>query len=111
MESAQGAVEAQVYVYSGVHPDVVAIPIGQGHENYGRYATNVGVNPLKILSPGSDAQSGEIATHATRVRISKTGKREPLARLGGSERQAGRRLVGTVSAEVFRSTEGGGHVA
>ena len=111
VESPQGTVEAQVYVYRGVHPDVVAIPIGQGHENYGRYASGVGVNPLKILSPGSDGQSGEIATHATRVRISKTGKREDLPRLGGSERQAGRRLVGTVSAEVFRSTEGGGHVA
>ena len=112
VESSQGAVEAQVYVYRGVHPDVVAIPIGQGHKNYGRYATNVGVNPLKILNPGSDEQSGEMVTHSTRVRISKTGKREDLARLGGSERQLGRRLVGTVSADVFRRTEGGdGHVA
>jgi len=111
VESDQGSIEAQVYIYKGVHPDVVAVPMGQGHENYGRYATNLGVNPLKILSPGTDKVTGEIAAHATRVRISKTGKSSDLARLGGSETQVGRKLVSTVSADVFRRTEGGGNVA
>ncbi len=111
VESDQGSIEAQVYIYKGVHPDVVAVPMGQGHENYGRYATNLGVNPLKILSPGTDKITGEIAAHATRVRVSKTGKSSDLARLGGSETQVGRKLVSTVPADVFRRTEGGGNVA
>ncbi len=111
IESPQGVIETQVYIYKGVHPDVVAVPMGQGHENYGRYATGVGVNPLKILDPVFEEKSGEIATHATRVRISKTGRSEELPRLGGSEHQAGRRLVSTVTADVYRKTEGGGHVA
>lgn len=111
VESAQGAVEVQVYIFKGVHPDVVAIPMGQGHEAYGRYAKGVGVNVLKMLSPAVEDKSGEIAINATRVRITKTGKHAKLARLGGSEQQMGRKLVGTVAADVFRRTEGGTDVA
>lgn len=111
IESDQGAIEAQVYIFKGVHPEAVAVPMGQGHENYGRYASKRGVNPLKIVSAAADEKTGEIATHATRVRITKTGKSSQLPRLGGSDRQVGRRLVGTVTADVFRKTEGGGNVA
>ncbi len=111
IESDQGVIETQVYIFKGVHPDVVAVPMGQGHENYGRYATGVGVNPLKILSPTTDESTGELANHATRVRVAKTGAKAPFPRLGGSEQQAGRLLVGTVTADVFRKTEGGDHVA
>lgn len=111
IESPHGVIETQVYVFKGVHPDVVAVPMGQGHENYGRYATGVGVNPLKILAPVTDKESGEIANYATRVRIAKAGKHADLARLGGSETQAGRKLVSTVTADVYREKEGDGHVA
>lgn len=111
IESAQGTISAQVYIFRGVHPDVVAVPMGQGHDNYGRYATGVGVNPLSILDNTTDTNTGEVAAHATRVRIAKTGESAELSRLGGSETQAGRKLVSTVTAETFRKTEGGGHVA
>ena len=106
IESDQGVIETQVYIYKGIQVDAVAVPMGRGHEEYGRYAKGVGVNPLKILSQAVDAESGELATHATRVRISKAGRSAEMPRLGGSERQVGRRLVSTVSADVFRRTEG-----
>lgn len=106
IESDQGVIETQVYIYKGIQVDAVAVPMGRGHEEYGRYAKGVGVNPLKILSQAVDAKSGELATHATRVRISKAGRSAEMPRLGGSERQVGRRLVSTVSADVFRRTEG-----
>ena len=109
IESDQGAIETQIYIHKGVHVDVIAVPIGRGHEEYGRYAKGVGVNPLKILSPAIEEKSGELASYATRVRVTKTGRRADLPRLGGSEAQVGRRLVGSVSAEIFRRTEGGGN--
>ena len=109
VESDQGAIETQVYIFKGVQVDTVAVPMGRGHEEYGRYAKGIGVNPLKILSPAVEGKSGELATHATRVRISKAGRSAEMPRLGGSERQVGRRLVSTVSADVFRRTEGGGN--
>ncbi|ALP54594.1 hypothetical protein Tel_16345 [Candidatus Tenderia electrophaga] len=107
VESDQGAIETQVYIHKGVHVDAVCVPIGRGHEAYGRYAEGLGVNPLKILSPAVEQKSGELATHATRVRVSKTGRHAELPRLGGSETQVGRRLVSSIPADAFRRTEGG----
>lgn len=105
--SAQGSIEAQVYVFKGVHPNAVAVPMGQGHDEYGRYAKGRGVNPLQILDPIKEAKTGELATHATRVKIAKTNKHLALVKMGGSETQHGRKIVATVSADVLRRTEGG----
>lgn len=109
--SDQGSVEAKVYIYKGMHPDAVAVPLGQGHEEYGRYAKGRGVNPLKILSPAREAKTGELALYGTRVQIAKAGRHEQLVKMGGSEAQVGRKLVATVTADVFRRTEGGQNVA
>ena len=106
--SDQGTIEAKVYIFKGIHPDAVAVPLGQGHEEYGRYAKGRGVNPLKILSPVHDSKTGELAMFGTRVKVAKAGRKETLVRLGGSEAQHGRKLVATITADVFRRTEGGG---
>ncbi len=109
--SAQGSIEVPVYVYRGVHPDVVAVPIGQGHTDYGRYATGRGVNPLKVLSQVTDGKTGELALYATRVKVAKVEKKKPginelMVRFGGSESQVGRKLVASVTADSFNRTEG-----
>lgn len=105
--SEQGTIKVKAYVFKGVHPDAVAIPVGQGHEEYGRYAQGVGVNPLKILSPVVDAKTGELALYGTRVKVTKTGAHDELVIEGrGQTKQMGRKLAATVSAEQFRSTEG-----
>ncbi|HEY3474054.1 MAG TPA: molybdopterin-dependent oxidoreductase, partial [Anaerolineales bacterium] len=44
--SEAGEVEAPVYLYPAIRPDVIAMPFGQGHGAYGRYAANRGANPL-----------------------------------------------------------------
>ncbi len=106
VSSAQGAVEAQVYVYKGIHPQVIAVPMGQGHEEYGRYAKGRGVNPLKILAPVVDAKTGELSLYGTRVTVAQSGRREVLVKLMGSETQLGRKMVSTVTASVFNRTEG-----
>ena len=104
--SDQGAIDAQVYIHKGIHPDVIAVPLGQGHEEYGRYAKGRGVNPLKIVSPGADVKTGELALYGTRVTAVSTGRREVLVKLGGNETQLGRKMVATVTADVFNRTEG-----
>jgi len=106
--SDQGTIEVKVYIFKGIHRDAIAVPLGQGHEEYGRYAKGRGVNPLKILSPLKDGKTGELAMFGTRVQAVKAGRNEKLVRMGGSEIQAGRKLVATVTADVFRRTEGGG---
>lgn len=104
--SEHGTIEAKAYVYKGIHPDAIAVPLGQGHEAYGRYAEGRGVNPMRILSPVTERKTGELAHHATRVQVARTGARDILVRLGGSETQVGRKLVATVTADRFERTEG-----
>ncbi|MEK7408577.1 MAG: molybdopterin-dependent oxidoreductase [Acidobacteriota bacterium] len=51
LRSARGEIELPVYVYPGIVPGAVAVPLGQGHTAYGRYATGVGADPRKLLPP------------------------------------------------------------
>ena len=103
--SASGSVETQVYVHKGIHPDAIAVPVGQGHEEYGRYAKGRGVNPLKILNPIMEKRTGELATYATRVKVTSVHKTGRLVKMGGSEVQVGRKFVRTISSSVFQRTE------
>lgn len=106
VESEHGALEVKAYLIKAIHPDAISIPLGQGHTEYGRYAKDRGVNPLKILKPITDTKTGELAMYATRIKVSKTGKQETIIRLGGSDTQHGRRLARTVSVDVLKRTKG-----
>jgi molybdopterin-containing oxidoreductase family iron-sulfur binding subunit len=96
-----------------IHPDCVAIPLGQGHTEYGRYAKGVGVNPYHILDAKYDAKTGELATFATDVNVVKVADRGSIVTLAhgdlvlenGSNSQAGRTIVKTVTAKQFNRTE------
>jgi anaerobic selenocysteine-containing dehydrogenase len=100
IESEHGFIRAKAYLIPGIHPGAVAVPIGQGHRSYGRYATNVGVNPLKILDPIFDQETGELALYATRVSIVKTEQNEPLTKdEGPTNLQQNRKLVATLAAD------------
>ena len=80
-----GSVEVPVYVYPGIGEDMVAIPLGQGHSAYGRYAQDRGVNAADLLVLALAGESGELAFGATRVSLEKIGRRQPLPRLEGSD--------------------------
>ena len=82
VESPYGTLEAPVVIYPGIRPDMVAIPVGQGHQDYGRYAQAVsGSNPLVLVAPVTDPNTGALAWGATRVRLKPTGRKQFLARL------------------------------
>jgi molybdopterin-containing oxidoreductase family iron-sulfur binding subunit len=104
--SAHGAIRAKAYLMPGIHPGSVSVSIGQGHESYGRYATNVGVNPLKILDPVFDRDTGELALYATRVSVSKTGQHERMIKdEGPTSLQQDRKLVATLAADQVDLTK------
>jgi anaerobic selenocysteine-containing dehydrogenase len=71
--SPQGSVRAAAILSPGIAPDMVAMPVGQGHENFGRFASGRGVNPLSILAPLTEPETGSLAWAATRVKISRVG--------------------------------------
>ena len=72
--SSQGAVQVPALIYPGIAPDVVAIPVGQGHRTFTRYATGRGANPVQLLSPAVDSETGALAWAATRVQVVRTGE-------------------------------------
>ncbi len=67
--SPYGSIEAPVVFFPGMRPDLIAMPLGQGHQAYGRYAKGRGTNPLALLSRAIDPNSGRLASGATRVRV------------------------------------------
>jgi menaquinone reductase, molybdopterin-binding-like subunit len=71
--SQQGSVRAPAILSPGIAPDMVAMPVGQGHEDFGRFASGRGANPLTILAPLAEKETGSIAWAATRVKISRVG--------------------------------------
>lgn len=69
--SPQAKVQAAAILSPGIAPDMVAMPAGQGHENFGRFASGRGVNPLSILEPRSVGDSGALAWASTRVKLAR----------------------------------------
>jgi anaerobic selenocysteine-containing dehydrogenase len=93
LESSRGKLVAPAFLYPSVRPDVLAMPIGQGHGQYGRYASGRGANPLAILAPQTDGLSGALALGATRVTLRKVGRRVSLAKTDGLTRTLGRQIL------------------
>ncbi|HTO92091.1 MAG TPA: molybdopterin-dependent oxidoreductase [Candidatus Sulfotelmatobacter sp.] len=71
VQTEAGSVEVPAYVWAGVRPDVAAIPLGNGHTSYGRFAKGVGVNALALLSPAQDGASGALAYVSAKAQVSR----------------------------------------
>lgn len=87
--STQGSLRAPAFLNPGLAPDAIAMPVGQGHTNFTRYATNRGVNPISILAPTTIPETGTLAWSATRVKIARVGDadRDSLILFGGATRE------------------------
>jgi anaerobic selenocysteine-containing dehydrogenase len=72
--SRHGALRAAALLSPGVAPEIVAMPVGQGHQTFTRYASGRGANPIAILAPMVESDTGAFAWAATRVRISRVGQ-------------------------------------
>jgi anaerobic selenocysteine-containing dehydrogenase len=71
ISSDHGEIEVPAVPTPGLHPSVIAMPIGQGHTDYGGNATGHGVNPLAILDPVAEKSTGALCYSATQVRVAK----------------------------------------
>lgn len=64
-----GSLKVPAVIYPAIRPDVVAMPMGQGHKGMGRYAEGTGVNVLDLVDDVMDKENQILAYGATRVRI------------------------------------------
>ena len=91
VKTTSGAVRAPVYLFLGIRPDTIAIPLGQGHTEYGRYAKGIGINAATILPLGTDGAGGRVLV--TKASLSKAGEVMALVSTEGSARQHGRGIA------------------
>jgi molybdopterin-containing oxidoreductase family iron-sulfur binding subunit len=69
LTSPHGTLEAPAWIHLGLHPGVVAMPLGFGHTAYGAFAEGRGVNALDLLG----APSGDFVSYvSTRVIVERT---------------------------------------
>ena len=94
VETPAGSVSVPALIFPALRPGVVAMPIGQGHTAYGRYARNRGANPMDLVSMQMDDRSGDLAWAATRARVRNTGERLQIIKTDGVTRTLGRQILG-----------------
>ena len=101
VESDHGAVDAALLLNPRLRPGVVAVPLGQGHTDYGRYATGIGVNAAALLDPAPEAAGGGPRWLGTRVDVTPRAVRRPLPRLQTTFHQDGRGIARAVTREAL----------
>ncbi|MDO8433411.1 MAG: 4Fe-4S dicluster domain-containing protein [Candidatus Binatus sp.] len=90
VKTGHGIIEVPALIQRTVHPGVIAIPIGQGHSAYGRYAKGVGANAWAILP--ARANNAELSVHVT-------GRSRKLVTPLGKSDMMGRSIVEAMSIE------------
>ncbi|MBM4324644.1 MAG: hypothetical protein FJ115_13875, partial [Deltaproteobacteria bacterium] len=72
VESPFSRIKVRAKCSEGLHPEVIAIPCGQGHYGYGQWQKGIGVNPLELIGVDFDGISGQASYFNTRVKVYKT---------------------------------------
>ncbi len=97
IETIAGRVEAPAYIYPGIQENTVAMATGRGHTAYGRFAENIGANPMAAVPVTVDARVVAHAWTVSAARVTKTGRHTPLVTTEGSPRQRDRGIAQAVS--------------
>ena len=83
--SPHGDLEAPVYIYPAIRPDTVAMPTGQGHSDYGRYARDRGSNPMSLVGAETSSGGSSLSWANVRVQVAPTGRQGAMARFENRE--------------------------
>ncbi len=72
--SPHGTLRSPAVLSPGIAPNVIAMPMGQGHEHFTRYASGRGANPISILGATTEPETGALAWAATRVKLTRVAR-------------------------------------
>lgn len=97
VQTAHGSIEIPALPIYTVPRGTMAIPIGQGHTRFGRFATGLPANPMELLPRDIDVLSGAIAHPPLLLTVSNSGRVFEIANTDGSFFQHGRGMAQTIS--------------
>jgi molybdopterin-containing oxidoreductase family iron-sulfur binding subunit len=105
LRSATGERETPVCGYEGLNRKTIVIPIGLGHGEKNRHGGGQGINPLALLPPDTDPDSGAPIFQAPLSALNATGRKVKLAKVSGSPIQHGRKIALTVAFDHLTQPE------
>ena len=109
LTSPHGRVDLPAYPVEALHPEAVAVAMGQGHAFPGAYAQsrglNTGANPLVLLGAAPEAASGGLPYLGVKVSLAKGAGRRPLAVPQGTFDQDQREIAQHVGLAAARELE------
>jgi molybdopterin-containing oxidoreductase family iron-sulfur binding subunit len=91
LKSRFGAQKFPAWITRSVRPDVLAVPTGQGHTAYGRYAKDRSANAFELLGVQATTYGGR--GFIVRATATKTGEHRKIVTTEGSPRERGRGTV------------------
>jgi molybdopterin-containing oxidoreductase family iron-sulfur binding subunit len=107
LKSPFGAQKFPAWITRSVRPDVLAVPTGQGHSAYGRYAQNRSANAFELLGAQVNGYGGR--TFAVRASATKTGEHRKIVTTEGSPRERGRGTVEVLGLARAQALHSGDH--
>jgi anaerobic selenocysteine-containing dehydrogenase/Fe-S-cluster-containing dehydrogenase component len=107
LTSDYGSQKFPAWITRSVRPDTLAVPTGQGHTAYGRYAQDRSANAFELLDRKANAYGGR--TFVVGATVRKTGEHRKIATTEGSARERGRGTVEVLSVERARALRSGDH--
>jgi molybdopterin-containing oxidoreductase family iron-sulfur binding subunit len=107
LKSRAGTVRAPVWVTPTIRPGVVAVPTGQGHTAYGRYAANRSFNAFDLLPATPTSYGGR--QFSVPVEVVKTGEHRFLATTDLNPRAQGANVVQVLTAQRAAALKPGDH--
>ncbi len=102
VRSTTASINLPAHISGGVRPGVVAVPLGQGHTAFGRYAERRGANPIPLLAKEPEALSGGLVWIGAGVTVNRTGEKYPLVRTSGSDRSHERMIAQTIALDALQ---------
>lgn len=102
LKSPDGELEAPALPIPTVPRNVAAMPMGQGHTSYGRYAEGRPANVMRLFPPGVDPVSGGMHRPPFPVTITKTGAKFEIAHTDGSYTQHGRDFFHDIPLDDYK---------
>jgi len=107
LTSPSGTVLAPVWITPSIRPGTLAVPTGQGHTAYGRYAQDRSFNAFELLSDTPAGFGGR--SFVTSVAVEKTSDHRRLATVEGNAREQGRGIVEVLPLARARALHVGQH--